>query len=500
MHHPSPLAILPRRSSQTLGKEAWARSTARPKPQIRDRSGASAPSTAIGLGQARQNYAEMKQRFFDFLQDLAEDDVEIPSDQKAQEDLFFQSLQQQLPEAPLGSRKEIIQQLIRAQDTNLTDSQEAISGDFLFDMLCEFPSAPPPPTDTDDAASSAGPEEVELPSRTRLQGPPPVKPRGNRASIRFISDLAQQLDVHKEPSSYESPPAAEAHGEADCSSTSSSVSGSTNDDYDSLSYALCVYSYDAIRADEISICRDDFVRVISTSTASQNWWLVELRGKQGIAPSNYLQMVDSLPSGEVATALFAHQPSDNATGRYLEFDAGDIIQIIREEDSGWCFGYSDFHQGLVPKALLYTPDPSDPISKAPSDEPKNVRQSIFAMQPLVPQAATAAGSSLVLKSAEEELAELILALDAPTIARVVQAIDIASVENLAKNLTKILVSVNRGYDVLECLIASEIERTSSVGTLFRSNSVASHFMVQLARLYCADYFRLVLFPDRKSVV
>lgn len=303
-------------------------------------------------------------------------------------------------------------------------------------------------------------------------------------------------------------------GSGTAMTTTSSPSSATSSDQAeettdlSLSYAQCIYSYEALRSDELSICRDDFVRVISTVTSSKSWWLVELRGEQGIAPSNYIQVVDTLPTGEVATTLCAHHPADNENGRYLEFEAGECIQIIRNEDASWAFGYANFHQGLFPRSYVYIPEQeasfssqtqssttsASPASAAFADEitpaSRKVRQSIFAMQPV----ATQPSSSLNLKSGEEELANVLVALDTTVIAQILEGVDNASIDNVVKNLAKLFVSVDRGYDVLTCLIASEIKRTSSVGTLFRSNSAASYLMTQIARLYCVDYFRTVIFP------
>ena len=54
-----------------------------------------------------------------------------------------------------------------------------------------------------------------------------------------------------------------------------------------------MFSYTASQDNEITIKKDDIVDVITMETGQDGWWLVRYSIQEGLAPSNYLSLIQS---------------------------------------------------------------------------------------------------------------------------------------------------------------------------------------------------------------
>ena len=72
----------------------------------------------------------------------------------------------------------------------------------------------------------------------------------------------------------------------------------------------------------------------------------ELRGKQGYFPSNYVQEASS---SENVTALYEY---DAQEANELSFKEGDVIKIVKKNEDGWWLGELRGKQGLLPSSYV----------------------------------------------------------------------------------------------------------------------------------------------------
>ena len=69
-------------------------------------------------------------------------------------------------------------------------------------------------------------------------------------------------------------------------------------------YCVALYDYEASGDDEIGFRKDDRMRIISKGPY-EGWWTCELRGKQGLVPSNYVEMTaQQVSSHEIVLCVF----------------------------------------------------------------------------------------------------------------------------------------------------------------------------------------------------
>ena len=56
-----------------------------------------------------------------------------------------------------------------------------------------------------------------------------------------------------------------------------------------------MFSYTVDKDDEITIKEGDIVDVINMETDQDGWWLIRYGDQKGLAPSNYLSLIPSVP-------------------------------------------------------------------------------------------------------------------------------------------------------------------------------------------------------------
>ena len=60
-----------------------------------------------------------------------------------------------------------------------------------------------------------------------------------------------------------------------------------------------MFPYIADQEDEITVKEGDIVDVITMATGNDGWWLVQLDNNEGLAPVNFLSLIQSEPLPKV---------------------------------------------------------------------------------------------------------------------------------------------------------------------------------------------------------
>ncbi|EEB19950.1 dab2-interacting protein, putative [Pediculus humanus corporis] len=56
-----------------------------------------------------------------------------------------------------------------------------------------------------------------------------------------------------------------------------------------------LYTYDAMNKDELTLRKDDVITIITKEVGDKGWWKGELRGKIGLFPDNFVELITPLP-------------------------------------------------------------------------------------------------------------------------------------------------------------------------------------------------------------
>eukprot|EP01102_Stenamoeba_stenopodia_P002953 TRINITY_DN1288_c0_g1_i1.p1 TRINITY_DN1288_c0_g1~~TRINITY_DN1288_c0_g1_i1.p1 ORF type:complete len:687 (+),score=116.19 TRINITY_DN1288_c0_g1_i1:437-2497(+) len=228
-------------------------------------------------------------------------------------------------------------------------------------------------------------------------------------------------------------------------------------------YAKVLYNYTAAYEDELSLRHNDVVVIISqSSSAGSGWAEARLRGKVGKIPDNYIEPIDE-PKGRKARAVWDHNDEDG-TGTYISFQTGDIITVLQQEDSGWWLGYFNEQIGRFPYNY---------VEIIPEESPSAATSTAKSYYDLI---------QLLSEPRIDLIRSLALVAD-PTIS-----------EQLAKDLVAIFEANGQALELVNKMIKHEVDITTSSGTLFRGNSLASHLMVSYARSSGKQYLVSTLKP------
>lgn len=61
-----------------------------------------------------------------------------------------------------------------------------------------------------------------------------------------------------------------------------------------------LFAYDAVNEDELTLREGDMITLVNRDGQDKGWWKGELRGKVGVFPDNFVQII---PSDEVSNQL-----------------------------------------------------------------------------------------------------------------------------------------------------------------------------------------------------
>uniref|UniRef100_A0AAY5F678 Cytoplasmic protein n=2 Tax=Electrophorus electricus TaxID=8005 RepID=A0AAY5F678_ELEEL len=138
--------------------------------------------------------------------------------------------------------------------------------------------------------------------------------------------------------------------------------------YDLNLPALVKFNYTAEREDELSLVKG--TRVIVMEKCSDGWWRGSFGGRSGWFPSNYVTedggvggdaaglpeklaaVVQGANGGRVLHAVQALYPFSSANDEELNFDKGEVMDVLEKPDNDpewWKCRKADGQVGLVPK-------------------------------------------------------------------------------------------------------------------------------------------------------
>ncbi|CAD6188606.1 unnamed protein product [Caenorhabditis auriculariae] len=151
-----------------------------------------------------------------------------------------------------------------------------------------------------------------------------------------------------------------------------SVPKSTSSSFASPSsgtYSTALYDYDSATPGDLRFRVND--RILVTSRVNADWLEGELYGQKGIFPANFVSLDGSAPAPVSAPAPANSAPTrtkrENVTAAYdyysgvasdLQFNQGDVIEVVEKVDCDWIMGELNGRRGLVPVTFLLSPNSS----------------------------------------------------------------------------------------------------------------------------------------------
>jgi hypothetical protein len=117
--------------------------------------------------------------------------------------------------------------------------------------------------------------------------------------------------------------------------------------------AKALRNFQAASGNELNFSKGDILEIIAKH--DNGWWFASLKGKRGLIPRSFVELI---PSSDVsgiqvpitkpqllAQALYNFQATfDNE----LSFSAGDILEIINQNDNGWWYASLKGKFGFIP--------------------------------------------------------------------------------------------------------------------------------------------------------
>ncbi|XP_041356892.1 proteoglycan 4-like [Gigantopelta aegis] len=120
------------------------------------------------------------------------------------------------------------------------------------------------------------------------------------------------------------------------------------------------FDFDGDGTDDLTFEEDDVIRLISTMGC--DWMRGELKGKEGIFPIAFVDIIEPLPDDAYRPDSFFVTMDSDYVGKEeeeLSFKAGDTIKLLGRLDSYWLIGESNTREGKFPASLVSTPLPPE---------------------------------------------------------------------------------------------------------------------------------------------
>eukprot|EP01114_Cavostelium_apophysatum_P009508 TRINITY_DN2265_c0_g1_i2.p1 TRINITY_DN2265_c0_g1~~TRINITY_DN2265_c0_g1_i2.p1 ORF type:complete len:597 (-),score=210.06 TRINITY_DN2265_c0_g1_i2:52-1842(-) len=127
--------------------------------------------------------------------------------------------------------------------------------------------------------------------------------------------------------------------------------------------AKALFDYNAQEDNELSFKENDVITIVE-KVANSDWWQGELNGKRGLFPSNFVEILKTLPTPAPQKVALPPKPAAAAVTRprmkaVFDFDAqednelpfkeGDIVTVVEKiPDSDWWKGECNGKTGLFP--------------------------------------------------------------------------------------------------------------------------------------------------------
>jgi predicted nucleic acid-binding Zn-ribbon protein len=129
------------------------------------------------------------------------------------------------------------------------------------------------------------------------------------------------------------------------------------------------FDYDAAAEDEVSLRQGDTGEILQK--VSEDWWLVQFNGDEGLVPSSYLSIVLAR-----AQAEFDYEAQDDTE---ISFNENDTILVLEKLDADWWIGQANGQQGMFPSA--YVKEVKVSAQKTKQQEPAPVVKETPVQQP-----------------------------------------------------------------------------------------------------------------------
>jgi len=62
--------------------------------------------------------------------------------------------------------------------------------------------------------------------------------------------------------------------------------------YTAKEVCVALFPYEAVNSDELSLAEGDIVTILSREVEDKGWWKGELKGKIGVFPDNFVQIMN----------------------------------------------------------------------------------------------------------------------------------------------------------------------------------------------------------------
>ena len=121
-------------------------------------------------------------------------------------------------------------------------------------------------------------------------------------------------------------------------------------------YVECIamYNYTTELEDELTLIVGDIIR--SVQKRKDGWWHGRIESREGVFPINYVETVEALDEkilsrtrGEKYIVMF---PYDPVMVDELELIAGQLVEVLGEDEPGWWRGKVRERLGVFPSCLV----------------------------------------------------------------------------------------------------------------------------------------------------
>ena len=108
--------------------------------------------------------------------------------------------------------------------------------------------------------------------------------------------------------------------------------------------------------DELALSYNNVVELDEEEPkAGSDWYMGEYKGKKGLVPKNYIELVDI--QGIEVNVICDYTPAEE-NGQYLHLIKGEKILLLSFDSSGWDVGFKDSQLGAIPHSYIEIINPS----------------------------------------------------------------------------------------------------------------------------------------------
>lgn len=114
-------------------------------------------------------------------------------------------------------------------------------------------------------------------------------------------------------------------------------------------HAFAIYEFSSKESTDLNFKKGELI--ILKRRVDSNWYYGEINGREGMIPSNFIQVMVSLPVPQ-CSALYDFKMGPQEEEGCLTFDKGAIIKVLRRVDQNWVEGRIGSNIGIFPIAFV----------------------------------------------------------------------------------------------------------------------------------------------------